>query len=61
MSRPLFACLIGYVGSRAIFAAMKFRYELCVEPFNAGKLAIDFGVWVVCFGVAYWMLGLRKR
>lgn len=52
----LLAFAIAYVVSRAIFAAFGFHYNVFREPLNLGKLAIDFGVWVLVFGSTVWML-----
>ena len=52
----LLAFGIAYVVSRAILAAMGFRYNVFRDPLSLGKLAIDFGVWVLVFGSTVWML-----
>ena len=53
------AILVAYIGSRAIFAAFDFNYAVFSDPFNVGKLIIDFGVFAVLFGGCYWLLGLK--
>ena len=57
--RRLLALIVAYIGSRAIFAAFDFNYAVFREPFNVGKLIIDFGVFVALFGGCYWLLGLK--
>lgn len=53
----LLAVAIAYVVSRAILAVIGFRYDVFREPLSLGKLAIDFGVWVLVFGSTLWILG----
>ena len=49
--------VLAYATSKAVFALFDFQYNPIFDPFNAGKLAIDFGVFVV-FCVGYnWLLG----
>jgi hypothetical protein len=57
--RPVWAFIIAYIGSRAIFAAFDFQYAVFSEPLNVGKLIIDFGVFAVLLGGSYWLLGKR--
>jgi hypothetical protein len=52
----LLAVAIAYVVSRVIFAAWGFHYNVFREPLSWGKLAIDFGVWVLIYGSTVWML-----
>ena len=55
--RFFLAIVLAYVASKAVFALAGFQYRLIGDPFHAGKLAIDFGVFVVlCFGFN-WLLG----
>jgi hypothetical protein len=55
--RFFLACVLAYVASKAVFALAGFQYSPIGDPFHAGKLAIDFGVFVVfCFGFN-WLLG----
>jgi hypothetical protein len=61
MLKPLLAIVIAYIGSRAIFAAFEFNYAVFGEPFNFGKLIIDFGVFAIVFGGCYWLLGCVGR
>lgn len=56
LSTRLLAFTVAYVGSRAIFAATGFRYRLFGEPFDLGKLLIDFGTWAALFLAAMWVL-----
>ncbi len=57
--RSVLAIIVAYIGSRAIFAAFDFNYAVFREPFNVGKLIVDFGVFAVLFGGCYWLLGLK--
>lgn len=55
--RFFLALVLAYVFSKVVFALAGFQYRLIGDPFNAGKLAIDFGVFIVlCFGFN-WLLG----
>ena len=47
---------IAYVASRIIFAAAGFTYNMFSDPFNLGKLIIDFGVWGVLYTLSYFVL-----
>jgi hypothetical protein len=58
--RHLVSFLIAYFGSRGIFAVFDFKYVVFHEPFDIGKLAIDFGVFAILLGVSYWLLGRVK-
>lgn len=51
--RRLLAVLVAYLGSRAIFAAFDFHYDVFREPFDVGKLVIDFGVFAILLVVCY--------
>jgi hypothetical protein len=53
LSRHILAFCVAYVASRTLFAAANFHYSLFSEPFDAGKLAIDFGVWVMIYMVVF--------
>jgi hypothetical protein len=55
--KAFLAFLIAYFGSRAVFAAFDFRYAVFHEPFDLGKLAVDFGAFAILFGGSYWLLG----
>ena len=57
--RSVLAALVAYIGSRAIFAAFDFNYDVLSDPLNVGKLIIDIGVFVVLFQGCYWLLGLK--
>ncbi|MCK9995430.1 MAG: hypothetical protein KAH56_04015 [Candidatus Krumholzibacteria bacterium] len=57
--RTVLAVIVAYIGSRAIFAAFDFNYAVFSEPFNVGKLIIDFGVFMALFGGCIWLLGLK--
>jgi hypothetical protein len=55
--RLFLAIVLAYIASKAVFALFDFKYSLIGDPFNAGKLAIDFVVFVVfCIGFN-WLLG----
>jgi hypothetical protein len=55
--RFFLAIVLAYAASKAVFALTGFQYRLISDPFHAGKLAIDFGVFVVfCIGFN-WLLG----
>lgn len=56
LSTRLLAFTIAYVVSRVVFATFDFHYALFREPFDLGKLAIDFGVWAALFLLAMWAL-----
>jgi hypothetical protein len=49
--------VIAYVGSRLVFTAFDFKYNLFVEPFNTGKLAADLAVFACFYLIGYWFLG----
>ena len=55
--RSILSVVIAYVGSRLAFAAFDFKYSLFLEPFDAGKLVIDLGVFAGFFLAGYWFLG----
>jgi hypothetical protein len=48
--------VIAYVASHIIFAAAGFTYNIFSDPFNLGKLVIDFGVWGVLYALSYFVL-----
>jgi hypothetical protein len=52
------AFFAAYILTRAILRAVGFHYDLFRDPFNAGKLLIDFAVWAVFFVGALW--GFRR-
>jgi hypothetical protein len=54
--RHLLAFCVAFVASRTFFAAVNFHYDVFSEPFNAGKLAIDFGVWAMIYMVIFRVL-----
>ncbi len=58
-SSIILAWLIAYVVSKAILAALGFRYALFSDPFDLAKLAIDLGVWTLVFALALVLLGWR--
>lgn len=49
--------VLAYAASKAVFALAGFQYGLIGDPFHAGKLAFDFGVWMVFFVGFNWLLG----
>jgi hypothetical protein len=51
--RHVLAFCVAFAVSRTLFAAANFHYDLFSEPFSAGKLAIDFGVWVMLYMVVF--------
>jgi hypothetical protein len=51
--RHVLSFCVAFAVSRTLFAAAGFHYDVFGEPFNAGKLAIDFGVWVVIYMVMF--------
>lgn len=56
--------VIAYIGSRVIFAAAGFTYDIFSDPFAPGKLVVDFGVFAVLYALGYLalarVLGRRK-
>lgn len=58
--RSVLSAIIAYIGSRAVFAAFDFSYDVFREPLNVGDLLIDFGVFVALFMGCHWLLGLRR-
>lgn len=58
--RIFLALVLAYAASKVVFALFGFQYRPIGDPFHAGKLAIDFGVFVVfCYGFN-WLLGKLK-
>lgn len=55
------AILIAFIASRLIFAAVGFRYVPLRDPFDAGKLAIDFVTWGALYAVSLWLLTRGDR
>ena len=55
--RPFLSCVLAYAASKAAFALANFEYSLIRDPFHAGKLAVDFGVFIVFFIGFHWLLG----
>lgn len=49
IARHVLAFCVAYAGSRFLLASAGFRYDLFGEPFNAAKLAVDFGVWALIY------------
>ena len=58
--RSVLSAIVAYLGSRAIFAAFGFSYDVFGEPFNVAKLIIDVGVFLALFYGCYWLLGLKR-
>jgi hypothetical protein len=58
--RSVLSVLIAYVGSRLVFAAFGFKYNLFFDAFDAGKLGVDLGVFVGFYLIGYWLLGRLK-
>jgi len=58
--RFFLAIVLAYAASKAVFALVGFQYSPIGDPFHAGKLAIDFGVFIVfCYGFN-WLLRQLK-
>ena len=55
--KSLLSVVIAYIGSRLAFAAFDFKYHLFIDGFDAGKLALDLGVFAGFFLAGYWFLG----
>ena len=55
--RMFLTVVLAYAASKAVFALAGFQYSLIGDPFHAGKLAIDLGVWMVFFVGFNWLLG----
>lgn len=55
--RFLMALAVAYIASRAIFAAFDFEYAVFREPFDFGKLVIDFGVFAILLAGCHWLFG----
>ncbi len=55
--RMFLTVVLAYAASKVVFALAGFQYRLIGDPFHAGKLAIDFGVWIVFFYGFKWLLG----
>ena len=45
--------VVAYIASRVIFAAAGFTYNIFSDPFDLGKLVVDFGAWVVLYALSY--------
>jgi len=43
--RPFLSCVLAYVATKVAFALADFHYSPIGDPFHAGKLAVDFGVF----------------
>jgi uncharacterized membrane-anchored protein len=54
--RHVLAFCVAFGVSRTLFAAAGFHYDMFTEPFNIGKLAVDFGVWVMLYMVVFRIL-----
>lgn len=48
--------VVAYIVSRITFAATGFDYDLFSEPFDLGKLLVDFGVWGALYALSYSVL-----
>ena len=55
--RTILTLVLAYAASKAVFALAGFQYRLIGDPFHAGKLAIDFGAFIVLFVGFNWLLG----
>jgi hypothetical protein len=55
--RSFLSCVLAYVASKVAFALTGFQYSPISDPFHAGKLAIDIGVFVALFVGFNWLLG----
>ena len=55
--RRFVTVVLAYAASKAAFALFDFQYSPVGDPFSAGKLAIDLGVFVVFFLGFDWLLG----
>jgi hypothetical protein len=55
--RPFLSCVLAYAASKAAFALSGFQIRPNLDPFHAGKLAIDIGVFVAFFYGFNWLLG----
>jgi|APMI01.1.fsa_nt_gi hypothetical protein len=60
MARLLIVITLAFIASRIIFAVVGFSYSPFGDPLSLPKLAIDFGVWAVCYIVASWVVRPRK-
>lgn len=58
--RSVLSAIVAYIGSRALFAAFDFNYDVFSDPFNVGKLIIDIGVFLALFYGCLWLLGLKE-
>ena len=58
--RRFLTVVLAYAASRAAFALLDFQYSPIGDPFSAGKLAIDLGVFVGFFYGFDWLLGHLK-
>jgi hypothetical protein len=54
--RRFSAVVLAYATSKVVFALFDFQYRLFGDPFSAGKLAIDLGVFVLLFAGFDWLL-----
>lgn len=45
-----------YIISRILFKYINFKYEIFNEPFNLEKFIVDFGCWIVIFGIVQFFL-----
>lgn len=50
------AFVIAFLGSKVVFNAVGFRYDVFTEPFSLTKFAFDFGVWALWFAAAQFVL-----
>ena len=58
--KSFISVIFAYVGTRVLFALFGFHYNLFGEPFNAGKLVLDLGVFAGLFFGAYRLMGRFK-
>ncbi|MBE0564508.1 MAG: hypothetical protein IH621_01005 [Krumholzibacteria bacterium] len=48
--------VVAYIASRIGFAAAGFAYNVFSDPFDLGKLVVDFGVWIVLYALSHAVL-----
>ncbi len=54
--RSFLAALIAYVGSRATFKLIDFKYAIFTDHFDVKNVAIDLGVFCAIYIAAFWLL-----
>lgn len=47
--RHVLSFCVAFAVSRTLFGLANFRYNVFSEPFNIGKLMVDFGVWAMIY------------